>query len=297
MGYPRLLMLPCCLILALLVLSTASCNLPGKAGEARTRQRMEELSRQNLHMISHQLEKWSLAHNGLYPDNINALLDDGNLKNFPINAGSLSSMRQVEFTDSDRNGNFSYYPVYGKDAVHEYYLIGYGFEFSEGEDLDGDGKGDDVLLVLNSSTAKLPPLPEVLSGKHSTPPLLFSRLDTLQQEIEQWAKANATQAGIRYPERLEPGSSPVELPQNPFEAGSMRPVRIGEQSYSGNFAYVPFRYNGVVKGYYLLGFGSESTEGYDVNQDGSPDHVVKILRQGPESMPDLNILLGQLQDG
>jgi hypothetical protein len=255
------------------------------------------LSRQNLHAISHQLEKWSVSHNGLYPDDINVLIEDGNMVSFPVNAGSLSSMREVKFTDLDRKGNFSYLPVYGKDAVHAYYLIGYGFENAPGEDVDGDGKGDDVLLVLKSSTQEPPPLPEVLSGKYSTPPLLFSRLEKLQQEIEQWASANAGEAGTHYPEHLQPGKSPIELPQNPFDSSSMRPIRLGEASFSGNFSYVPFRLNGVVKGYYLLGFGSETTEGYDVDQDGSPDHVVKILRQGPDSMPDLNVLIGQQQGG
>ena len=67
------------------------------------------------------------------------------------------------------------------------------------------------------------------------------------------------------------------FPQNAFSAEPMKPIEFGASDFEGNFTYVPVIQSGEVTGYYLLGYGTESNPGEDVNNDGKQDHVVIVL--------------------
>ncbi|MCB1219686.1 MAG: hypothetical protein H7A35_11525 [Planctomycetales bacterium] len=289
----RLSRLAALLAMLALLLAGSSCNLLDRSGDKRAQQRLSDISRQHVHLVRHQLEKWAEAHNGMYPDRIEQLIEDGNFETFPDNPATRSPMSDVDYEANDRSGNFTYYPVYGKDAVIGFYLLGYGYGEDAGEDVTGDDVGDKVQLVLASKKGRLPAVSEVVSGKYTTPPLLFTRLDSLNAEIGSWGSEHGDGSGKIFPGSLDPKNSPVMLPQNPFTDVQMKPSGIQAADRFGNFAYVPFRLNGTVRGYYLLGFGTGETPGYDVDKDGTPDNVVKILRNGPDSMPELHVLIGQ----
>lgn len=62
-------------------------------------------------------------------------------------------MRNVRFGDPLYEGNFTYLPwgITGNGKAAGYYLVAYGSHKTKGQDVDGDGMPDHVILVLNSS--------------------------------------------------------------------------------------------------------------------------------------------------
>ena len=89
-------------------------------------------------------------------------------------------MHAVAFGTRPCAGEFTYIPVVVDGQVKGYYLFAYGYESTPGEDVDGDGEPDHVILVLCSGTSgdslddwvnsttdgqPLPPLEELLKGQ------------------------------------------------------------------------------------------------------------------------------------
>ena len=69
------------------------------------------------------------------------------------------------------------------------------------------------------------------------------------------------------------------LPLNPFTNGNpMADIKFGDESFPGNFTYLPVTIDGKIKGFYLLGYGSPETPGEDVDRDGNPDHVIATVK-------------------
>jgi hypothetical protein len=66
-------------------------------------------------------------------------------------------------------------------------------------------------------------------------------------------------------------------PLNPLTERAMHNVPFGSKDCFGEYTYVPYVSNGKVTGYYLIGYGTEKTEGQDVDGDGVPDHVISVL--------------------
>ena len=57
----------------------------------------------------------------------------------------------------------------------------------------------------------------------------------------------------------------------------MLAIGFGQEPYEGNFTYLPVNIEGKIAAYYLIGYGSSSKSGIDVNKDGFPDHVIMVL--------------------
>ncbi|MCH7472935.1 hypothetical protein IIA79_08300 [bacterium] len=71
-------------------------------------------------------------------------------------------------------------------------------------------------------------------------------------------------------------------PVNPIseDSAKMHNIAFGDPDFEGNFTYIPVESNGLVKGYYLFGYGFGENDGEDVNGDGKPDHVIAVLSSG-----------------
>jgi len=118
----------------------------GKAREAETKA--------NLHSIQIALEQYAFDHEHVYPMEIEVLVGDY-LDVFPTNAFTGKEMVNIGFEDGPSEGDFTYvpFPVDGESA-RGYYLMAYGeiYRNTDGMDVDGDGKPDEVVLVLLSGT-------------------------------------------------------------------------------------------------------------------------------------------------
>ncbi len=99
-----------------------------------------------------------------YPTDLRQLIHMGYLFRLPPNPFTTELTTSVEFGSSDCAGNVTYLPLTKEGKVYGYYLLAYGSERTEGEDVNGDGVGDRVIAVLSSvsSEGPLPPLADLL---------------------------------------------------------------------------------------------------------------------------------------
>jgi len=82
-----------------------------------------------------------------------------------------------------------------------------------------------------------------------------------------------------YPPDIETLVSDQDLngvPINPFLESPMLNVPFGDRNFEGNFSYLPVNVDGTIRAYYLVGYGSVTTSGRDINRDGNPDHVAIV---------------------
>ena len=103
-----------------------------------------------------------------------------------------------------------------------------------------------------------------------------SYIQSLQVPLERWAMDNDDQ----YPEDINDlitSGILDEFPINALSDGNMEPIEFGAEPFEGNFTYVPVTVEDRIMGYYLFGYGLESTEGTDVDGDGDGDHVVSLV--------------------
>jgi hypothetical protein len=172
----------CLVCLAFFALTSRPAPMKNKAREAGTKQ--------NLHAIQLALERYGVDHNGTYPIDLAALIVKNYMPELPGNAffngrnpGTgkklpvdeepfFRDMRHVRFGDPLYEGNFTYLPwnitVNGKAAG--YYLVAYGSHNTKGQDVDGDGMPDHVILVLNSS-------PQEYAAQRSASPATTQRVE------------------------------------------------------------------------------------------------------------------------
>ena len=111
-----------------------------KAWEAETKS--------NLRTIQDALERWANDHEGLYPADIDLLIEDGYLATMPFKAGSARHIRNIAFGSSQFEGDFTYVQEIDDDKIQGYFLVGYGSETSKGYDINCDGSDDHVIMVL-----------------------------------------------------------------------------------------------------------------------------------------------------
>lgn len=104
----------------------------------------------NIHSIHIALERYGVDQGGFFPDNIQILIDENYLPEFPINPFTEQPMREIEFGDEPYDGEFTYIPVTTEGVVSGYYLMCYGYSETEGHDVNGDGVPDHVILVIES---------------------------------------------------------------------------------------------------------------------------------------------------
>ena len=62
-------------------------------------------------------------------------------------------MNFIEFGDEAYTGEITYIPVVVEDEITDYFLIAYGSEESNTDDLDGDGVEDHAVLVLGGPSS------------------------------------------------------------------------------------------------------------------------------------------------
>ncbi len=120
----------------------------------------------NIHAIQIAIETYAVDHDNYYPEDINDLIDSEIMTEFPNNPMTEVNMEPVEFGSGTREGNFTYIPDNGGDEITGYYLFGYGLEATEGEDVNGDGVGDQVCTLVMGwigEESDMTPLEELLN--------------------------------------------------------------------------------------------------------------------------------------
>lgn len=287
------------LLACLLCTGLSSCRNGGGTRTKREVQRQTDRIRQNTYILRQHVEHWAEQHGGLYPDDAMQLLaelDPQEIPRNPLSEGPVQAL-WIDARLDEKPGNFCYIPVYDEDHASGYYLLGFGEELAGSEDVDDNGEVDGVMLVLQPEGAIQPSLGDVLSGKRGARPALYKALDSIAAELAIIGEHAADDNGRVYPESLA-GEEPVlPLPANPYTGEMMRQVAVRDETRSGNFSYVPFSLHGLVRGYYLVGYGRPETAGLDVDGDGVADNAVRVLQAGPDEMPVLHVLLGQNDDG
>lgn len=127
-------------------------------------ERKETQIKNNVLTIQNAIDRYAYENENQFPDDIQTLIDKNYMKKLPGNPLSDGKvpMRDIEFTSSGKEGNFSYFAVTNKGKTTNYYLIGYGAnnpEYSSKpdyyKDVDKDGTHDNVVVVLNGNTGSL----------------------------------------------------------------------------------------------------------------------------------------------
>jgi len=138
-------------VLGSALINGASGPLGQFFSEAKT-----EMYRANGEMIQYALEDYASDNKGKYPDDLGKLVTGGYLPSMGTNPNGMFEgkfVKDVEFGSSDYAGNVTYIPVRQGKGISGYYLICYDGD-EPGEDVDGDGEGDHVALVLDSGFEK-----------------------------------------------------------------------------------------------------------------------------------------------
>jgi len=108
--------------------------------------------KQNLYTIQLALENYALDHEGQYP----SAIDAGFLTSYVPQNGLCNpvtennrTMQCVPLGTPEPWGDFTYVPVETDGKITGYQLYAYGSERTRGQDINGDGEGDYVILVLS----------------------------------------------------------------------------------------------------------------------------------------------------
>lgn len=127
---------------------------------SRDRAREAEVKR-NLVAIQLGLERYAENHGGRYP--VRAVIEELSFPGeyyLPENPFTEDRrlMQPVPFGANAPFGDFTYIPIEEEGEVVGYCLLAYGSERTRGRDVDGDGEGDHVIMVLSSEDGEFEPL-------------------------------------------------------------------------------------------------------------------------------------------
>lgn len=116
---------------------------PSKIAESHTKT--------SVHRIQESLMMYSVDHDGIFPDDISEISDEY-LEQWPENAFTGELIRNIEFGSDPSQGDFTYLPVYSDNEITRFFLLAYGFddEHNPGMDINNDGTGDNVILIISS---------------------------------------------------------------------------------------------------------------------------------------------------
>ena len=109
-----------------------------------------------LSLILFSLERYFFDNDESYPENLGLIIENGYVSEFPTNPITSQPMRHVDFKAENYQGNFTYIPfdVDASGTFDGFYLIGYGHELSDGEDVDSDGTPDHVIVYLKKGAVE-----------------------------------------------------------------------------------------------------------------------------------------------
>jgi hypothetical protein len=167
---------------------------PRKSGEDITVEpETESKITANANAIKAMLERYAM-NKFQYPNDIWELSIDNFLPSisdpsYPQNPFTQKPVRIIAFKEEPYAGEMTYLPVRDGGKVKGFYLIAYGDKKSKGEDVDKDGKPDQVVVVIKGPDYEfleekfnreiadklrrflledLPPLADVIHNKNST---------------------------------------------------------------------------------------------------------------------------------
>jgi hypothetical protein len=135
--------------------------------------------------------------------------------------------------------------------------------------------------------------------------LAFPNLIERQKPKESYVQGNLARLSIGlqkfaevhdgyYPLRMielfewDPEIAP-QMYDNPFTEQKMREIAFKDSPFAGEYTYVPYVQDGKACGLYLIVYGAEYFDGVDVDEDGTPDHVLQVLGSDGSTSPYLNV--------
>jgi hypothetical protein len=107
----------------------------------------------NTYTVKIALDRYATDHDGQYPESIDTIIEQ-NPYVMPYNFYTIKETRIIEFGDQPWDDEMTYLPVREGDQIKKYFLLSYGRKDYPGIDVNGDGVGDHVLIVLTSGTDK-----------------------------------------------------------------------------------------------------------------------------------------------
>jgi competence protein ComGC len=125
---------------------------------------MEAETKSNVHLIQIALECYWVDH-CVFPADIDTLITDGYLEALPMNIFTKQPMKGISFGAFPYEGEFTYVPYTIDNNIRAYYLIAYGKNGGNGQDLDRDGIDDHAIMVaengIDMQCGAIPRLDEV----------------------------------------------------------------------------------------------------------------------------------------
>ena len=103
----------------------------------------------NVRLVFYNLTEWAKQNGGLYPEQLNAdMLKDAQNETIK-NPYTKSDVFPVAFGSAEAGfGNLCYVPIHDGIDVTGYILLGFGNDLQGGEDVDGDGAADNVVIHI-----------------------------------------------------------------------------------------------------------------------------------------------------
>lgn len=148
-------------VICIFIITLALTGCPTSGHDIR-----EKEVESGVHAIQIAIETYAVDHDDYYPEDINDLIDNEVISEFPNNPMTEGNMEPVEFGSENLEGNFTYIPDTGGDEIMGYYIFAYGLAETEGTDVDGDGVGDQVCTLRMGwmgEESDMTPLEELLN--------------------------------------------------------------------------------------------------------------------------------------
>ena len=134
------------------------CYLASFVFEVDNNDKIYSTMRSNMHTITVALNRYSSDH-GNYPYQINELINEKYILEFPQNPYNKEAMKMLEFSDRLSAGNFIYYPIDVNSKINGFYLFGLLKDINIKEsssniniDVNDDNTNEFVALIIKSDS-------------------------------------------------------------------------------------------------------------------------------------------------
>lgn len=130
-----------------------------KPADSPIKPETKSIVQSNFDRVQIALERYA-SRNFKYPEDITELQETGLLPSetdptYPRNPYTANPVRFIDFKTKPFAGEITYIPVKEGERVKGYYLLGYGDRSNRGLDVDGDGKPDNVIIVMQGPNYQL----------------------------------------------------------------------------------------------------------------------------------------------